>query len=48
MVQTQIKYGNTCIAGHNYNNYQFFSRLKKLNIGDVIYIYDLSRSKNSL
>lgn len=38
-----MKYGNLCIAGHNYNNYQFFSRLKKLNIGDIIYIYDLSR-----
>ena len=35
--------GNLCIAAHNYNNYQFFSRLKKLNIGDIIYIYDLSR-----
>lgn len=35
--------GNLCIAGHNYNNYQFFSRLKKLNVGDIIYIYDLKR-----
>lgn len=34
-----------CIAGHNYNNYQFFSRLKKLNLGDIIYIYDLSGTK---
>jgi LPXTG-site transpeptidase (sortase) family protein len=34
-----------CIAGHNYNNYQFFSRLRKLNIGDSIYIYDLSGNK---
>jgi LPXTG-site transpeptidase (sortase) family protein len=34
-----------CIAGHNYNNYQFFSRLKKLNVGDSIYIYDLSGNK---
>lgn len=40
-----MKYGNLCIAGHNYNNYQFFSRLKKLNIGDIIYIYDLSGNK---
>ncbi|MCI9286637.1 MAG: hypothetical protein HFJ57_01385 [Clostridia bacterium] len=32
-----------CIAGHNYNNYKCFSRLKKLNIGDIIYIYDLAR-----
>ncbi len=43
-----MKYGNFCIAGHNYNNYQFFSRLKKLNIGDVIDIYDLKRRKNLL
>jgi LPXTG-site transpeptidase (sortase) family protein len=34
-----------CIAGHNYNNYQFFSRLRKLNIGDSIYIYDLNGKK---
>lgn len=40
-----MKYGNLCIAGHNYNNYQFFSRLKKLNIGDIIYIYDLNGNK---
>lgn len=37
--------GNLCIAGHNYNNYKFFSRLKKLNMGDNIYIYDLSGKK---
>lgn len=37
--------GNLCIAGHNYNNYKFFSRLKKLNIGDIINIYDLSGRK---
>lgn len=42
-----MKYGNLCIAGHNYNNYQFFSRLKKLNLGDIIYIYDLSGNKLS-
>lgn len=37
--------GNLCIAGHNYNNYKFFSRLKKLNIGDTINIYDLTGTK---
>lgn len=37
--------GNLCIAGHNYNNYKFFSRLKKLNNGDIINIYDLSGTK---
>ncbi len=36
-----------CIAGHNYNNYKCFSRLKKLNIGDTIYIYDLLGNKVS-
>lgn len=39
--------GNLCIAGHNYNNYKFFSRLKKLVIGDIINIYDLSGQKIS-
>lgn len=42
-----MKCGNFCIAGHNYNNYQFFSRLKKLNIGDVIDIYDIKGRKIS-
>ncbi len=37
--------GNMCVAGHNYNNYKFFSRLKKLNIGDIINIYDLGGAK---
>ena len=38
--------GNICIAGHNYNSYKFFSRLKNLSIGDVITIFDLSRKKS--
>lgn len=37
--------GNLCIAGHNYNNYKFFSKLKDLNIGDTINIYDLTGNK---
>ena len=37
--------GNMCIAGHNYNNYKFFSKLKNLKIGDIINIYDLSGNK---
>lgn len=40
--------GNLCIAGHNYNSYKFFSKLKDLVIGDVISIYDLYREKNRL
>lgn len=38
----QIKYGNLCIAGHNYVDYKFFSRLNELKKGDKIQIYDLS------
>ena len=32
--------GNLCIAGHNYNNEKFFSKLNNLNLGDSIKIYD--------
>lgn len=34
--------GNLCIAGHNYVDYKFFSRLHELELGDHIEIYDLS------
>lgn len=34
--------GNFCIIGHNYNNGDFFSDLYKLNINDVIDIYDIN------
>ena len=34
--------GNLCIAGHNYVDYKFFSRLNELIIGDIITIYDLN------
>lgn len=34
--------GNTVIIGHNYRNGAFFSNNKRLNIGDKIYIRDLS------
>ena len=37
--------GNLCIAAHNYNNYKFFSRIKKLKTNDIISIYDLSGVK---
>lgn len=36
-------FGNFCIAGHNYDNGEFFSNLNLLNIGDVIDIYNLDR-----
>lgn len=34
--------GNLCIIGHNYNNGDFFSDLYKLNINDIIDIYDIN------
>ena len=34
--------GNLCIAGHNYVDYKFFSRLNELEINDQITIYDLN------
>lgn len=33
--------GNICIAGHNYNDTRFFSRLKELKKGENIYLTDL-------
>lgn len=39
--------GNTTIAGHNYRNGNFFSNNKKLNIGDKIYITDLTGKRLS-
>lgn len=36
--------GNLCIAGHNYDDNRFFSNLYKLEIGDVINIYDSTNS----
>ena len=34
--------GNLCIAGHNYRNSKFFSKVPKLEIGDEIEIKDLT------
>lgn len=39
--------GNLCIIGHNYNNGNFFSDLYKLNLDDVIDIYDSNSNKLS-
>ena len=33
--------GNLCIAGHNYVDYKFFSRINELKKDDIIQIYDL-------
>lgn len=32
--------GNICIAGHNYDNRLFFSKLSSLSSNDIIYIFD--------
>ena len=37
--------GNLCIAGHNYKNYKFFSRLNDVKINDIISIQDLVGKK---
>ena len=35
--------GNLCIAGHNYRNSRFFSKVDTLSVGDIIEITDLSK-----
>lgn len=40
MVLNQEVIGNLCIAGHNYDNNKFFSKIATLNINDEIFIYD--------
>ena len=37
---TANKIGNLCIAGHNYNDSTFFSRISELEHNDIIKIYD--------
>lgn len=39
------EFGNLCIAGHNYNNNSFFSKINSLQFDDKVYIYDLSGNK---
>lgn len=39
--------GNTTLIGHNYRNGLFFSNNKKLNVGDKIYITDLTGKRLS-
>lgn len=41
------KVGNLCIAGHNYDNSKFFSRISNLNVNDEIIIYNNSNKKFS-
>ncbi len=37
--------GNLCIAGHNYDNNSFFSKISTLNTNDEIFIYDNHNKK---
>lgn len=37
-----MKFGNLCIAAHNYKNDTFFSNLSLLKNGDIITIYDIN------
>ena len=39
------KVGNTVIAGHNYRNRTFFSKINQLKSGDSIYITDTDKKK---
>ena len=39
--------GNLCIAGHNYDNYKFFSKISSLENNDEIIIYDINGTKES-
>ena len=43
--KTPDKFGNLCIAGHNYHNSSFFSKLSSLVKNDEIYIYDNSENQ---
>lgn len=38
-------YSNICIAGHNYNNNMFFSKISNLNSNDIIYLYSNTNIK---
>ena len=38
------KIGNLCIAGHNYRNKRFFSKVPTLSVGDIIEITDTSKT----
>ncbi|MBQ9298655.1 MAG: sortase [Clostridia bacterium] len=39
-VQTLTKFGNLCIAGHNFNDSRFFGNLSKLTENDEIQIFN--------
>jgi LPXTG-site transpeptidase (sortase) family protein len=37
-----MRFGNLCIAGHNYANNTHFAKINYLNNGDLIKIYDIN------
>lgn len=39
--------GNLCIAGHNYDNTKFFSKINSLKKEDKIYIYDTNNNQTT-
>ena len=39
--------GNLCIAGHNYDNYKFFSKISELKMYDDIIVYDINKKSIS-
>lgn len=41
---TPNEVGNLCIAGHNYNDNRFFSKIGQLKNGDIIKLYDAKRN----
>lgn len=41
------EFGNLCIAGHNYDNNKFFSKISTLDINDEIIVYNNSNIKFS-
>ena len=43
--ETPNKNGNICIAGHNYHNSSFFSKISTLTNNDNIYIFDNNGNK---
>lgn len=41
-----MKFGNVCIAAHNYDNDKFFSKIHTLSNEDLIYIYNLNGERH--
>ena len=41
------KVGNLCIAGHNFDDDRFFSKLSLLDVGDIIEMYEIEKNDMS-